>query len=205
MNSELTLRARRGLELLAGRFLAVPDTTYLDELVDRAIESEWGNASCPASHDAFNRMLTRFVTDAYAAWPSGERLPPKVALAKAMELLRSHFAVGDERGYDAAIAQITVGEEEQCRDVLACLANALGEELSSGYRTWALASLVDPNDWELKCEIVRQILHTYRDVLPESLTGIAPTRFANHIPALLQVCLEPDQVLQNYLQTTSLR
>lgn len=167
----------------------------IDDPIDKAANEFNCQVKKPVDHRQIHKILSDFVSQLYVAGLKSDWIISD-PLAETLLILDSHYQGPSSNGYAAAMIDATDEQGGGLDMVLAHLAEIIKTIERQKYVNGVFTSYLDPADWYLKCQIVRQLLKQYNAILPASLQECMPQQLVDEIPHLISLIQNSHTVLQ---------
>ena len=165
----------------------------ITERIDRAFHSFGPTQLGILSHCDFIDTVARFMRHVYEhglAMPS--IITHSVALSEGLDLLDRFYESGEMRGLEAAYLDVYDADGRGVEFVLRQLAETVKEREVHRYRNSLFLMAIDPTEAEEHMRIVKSLAERYSHMLPTSLTGENPWRFAKYYRDLIEVVVSTE-------------
>ena len=149
------------------------------------------------SHREFIQSMAAFVRHVYSrGLPAGLVFTEEQARAEAVALLDNQYRNATARGLGAAL----LDARNPMQNGLALVATRLAEATSAiqreKYIRWVTGRSLYPCNWQVKCLIVKHLLHLLEPFLPDDLLHCHPAQLAENIPDLILTHIQTNTLLQ---------
>ena len=185
-NSEQNLSSEKTLDTIINLLDEGRLARAIDEPIDLTVKAFQQKVKVPLSHSDFNRVIAEFVSGIYQ---KGLRLPRHLsdqeALAEAVSLLEKHYQGIDSRGYDGALLDATVNDQEGLQCVLSQLAESIKAAERKKYVRWVFFSIIDQSDLKARRRITATYLTKYKDFLSPAIREMDSAWLADHFQGLI--------------------
>jgi len=165
--------------------------------VDRAFHSFGSTQLGIVSHCEFIDTVARFIRHMYEhglAVPS--IMTHSAALSEGLDLLDRFYESGEIGGLEAAYLDVYDANGRGIDFVLRQLAETVKEREVHRYRNSLFHMAIDPTEAEEHMRIVKSLIENYGPMLPTSLTGENPWRFAKYYRDLIEVVVSTEHFVK---------
>ena len=167
----------------------------IDEPIDKAARKFNYQLKKPIDYRQIHAILSDFVNHIYTIGLKSDWIVSD-PLAETLLILDTHYQGSSSNGYAAAMIDATCQDGTGLELVIIQLAQIIKTTERQKYVNGVFAQYLDPADWYLKCDIVRQLQKRYHSVLPASLLECSPEQLVDEIPHLISLVQNSHTILQ---------
>ncbi len=163
----------------------------IEEPIDHALRTFQLSAEEAFSVALFHQEISRFVQHLYKNGMRFEQdLAPPEALSEAIAILEAGYQSEQARGYRAASLDATNPNYNGIYLVICRMAEIIKVQERVKQIQWALASQIDPFDWQTKCRLAEHLMACLGLTCLPNILQCAPAQLAEHWQDLLRLYLE---------------
>ena len=166
----------------------------IDEPVDKAAK-KFNYQLKPIDYRRIHAILSDFVNHIYTIGLKSDWIVSD-PLAETLLILDTHYQGSSSNGYAAAMIDATCQDGTGLELVTIQLVQIIKTIERQKYVNGVFTQYLDPADWYLKCDIVRQLQKRYYSVLPASLLECSPEQLVDEIPHLMSLIQNSHTILQ---------
>ena len=144
------------------------------------------------THRRFNEILIDFIEQLYFY-----KIDKEEIYREAFTLVNK-FYYQKGSGYSIAIIDV-IYYGEDIKRLLKNIAESIISNQLSKHTEWAIQKNIDPNNWELKKEILNEILTKYKNILPKEIILRPRNQLVLHLELLIKKIILSDQPIHKAL------
>ena len=195
MTCEIKIRAAEIFKIMQ----TLLDEKHLAETIDRPIDEAAGSfqyeVEYPVSSKEFHKIVAQFMEAIYENGLGTFAKPDP--LSSALALLEKHYQGVYASGYAAARIEANDTEHGGMDSVLQRFAESIKTLERAKHARAVFVRHLDPDDWEMRCEIAKLLLEYCQPFLPPQMCHCVPSQFADDIPLLMNIYLNNKNITRH--------
>ncbi|MFC1551925.1 hypothetical protein ACFL6P_05095 [Candidatus Latescibacterota bacterium] len=178
---------------------------YIEKPVEEVLKNFKINPSEITSHKEFNSIIALLFQELYRHNPGYTReLSENEALGEAIMLLEKNYQTDRFKGYEGALFEATTKKQKGIIFVIERIAEIYKQKEHEKYISCIIKKSIDPTDWNLKKELVEEIVKKYHNWLPTEILEFKPNELIFCYEEMIKAIIAAQNSVKSHLSYINL-